>query len=196
MKKQKNAVAVHISFLKRFLLFFGVIRWFTWSEARALFNSAKHPVPYGLEGWVKAKIWVYIFTPNWKKIFFHWLSLAESEGQAKDCFFCACGSTYGTGKDHPLRSTAAKKWLTFLTDPLNEYHRRMVWRLSSQCDIWIEAGTIGNVLARQRRTEFAWEMIHRAEGNRDALFEAEFWAPEESDAKVYVRRLLQERITV
>ncbi|MSU56541.1 MAG: hypothetical protein EXS51_04545 [Candidatus Taylorbacteria bacterium] len=161
MKKQTSAV-VSISFVKRFLLFFGITRWLTRNEASFLFKNAKHPVPLGIEGWLMARVRIYCCTRNWEKVFYHGLLLANSEELVKDFFFSAATVTYGIGKEHPLQNAAAEKWLTFLADAFNEYHRKMVWGLASHNDIWIYAGTQGNVLARERRQEFATTMMQGA----------------------------------
>jgi len=193
MKKQAEASAVvSISFFKRFLIFFGVVRWLTREEASYLFKNARHPVPLGIEGWVKAKIWVYMFTPNWEKVFYHWLSLVNEEKLVKDCFFSAAKSTFWPKKEHPLRNAAGKKWLTFLTNWRSSYHHEMVWKLSSYSNIWIEPDTEGHQAAVERRTEFAWEMIRNAR-TRAELFAAEDYAPEGSDAKAFVRQLLSQK---
>ena len=126
------------------------------------FRNARHPRKSGLEGFIRSRFDLWMFTPTWERVHRRWVKLAKTEREAKDAFFAANSVSYGDGFEHPLKNHAVSKWLTFLTNPKDEYQGRIIFSLCLGSQCWTGRGTIANLLARARMEEFVRQWIQDA----------------------------------
>lgn len=137
-------------------------------QARAAFHSAYE---FMLEG----KWWFASKSPLWFAIFNRWLETCNEEGLVKGLFFevnYQFLDEKGLDTDNPLKSSAIKKWLTFVTEWSNPNHREVVWNLYWN---WgTQPQWEGYKLLDSRRKEFANAMVDGAQTIQEAVDAYEF----------------------
>lgn len=98
-----------------------------------------------------------------------WVEMVSTEGHAKEAFFARRMNGLGLGEE--CVNIAALKWLSYLTDPNNAYHRKMVAKLA---DVWLEPtawhlphASKVHEMAVSRRMEFARHLLSVAQGETE-----------------------------
>jgi hypothetical protein len=141
----------------RTALFLGKVRWLKRDEAQALWKGYRFDgeARCAQRNWITRQLGENLFIEcglGWE-IYRHWVSLVTTECEAKDAFFSGRqgAEASDTGEDE-----ATAKWLSFLTDTDNEYHRDMVWMLAAH---W--TSTVGRArdAANGRRKQCARHML-------------------------------------
>ena len=166
----------------------------TVEQARALFLSAQRMNP---TSWISRRFELYALTNEWEMVFCRWVELCNEEGYVKDAFFSA-GVDFVIDEERvavifddmvgSLKNVAALKWLSFLSDFQNQYHRKTVMRLTLD---WVPLGSPAHRTACSRRNDFALSLIERGLNNLPLIREALAYCMEGSAERLYALERIQ-----